>query len=227
MNLNKGISTPLVIGIIAVIVLGGGGVAYYYTTKVQPSPVACTQEAKICPDGSAVSRTGPNCEFAQCPVIAEDNYSFSVVENQDPEKQYPDESIAIYKNQQLVKTIFIKDTYVKPTLFSLSPDQKYVAFRVAIYGGTCVLKASPMVVDLDSFSIVNLDNSGIEEELRGVFGDNISKLLYTTEIKSISWSSNDKIVATMQFGDNICSIEGNPPGTPNTLSADIEFTLNK
>ncbi len=27
----------------------------------------CTQEAKICPDGSAVGRTGPNCEFAECP----------------------------------------------------------------------------------------------------------------------------------------------------------------
>lgn len=30
-------------------------------------PVACTLEAKICPDGTAVGRTGPNCEFAQCP----------------------------------------------------------------------------------------------------------------------------------------------------------------
>ena len=28
---------------------------------------ACTQEAKVCPDGSAVGRTGPNCEFAPCP----------------------------------------------------------------------------------------------------------------------------------------------------------------
>ena len=27
----------------------------------------CTQEAKLCPDGSSVSRTGPNCEFAPCP----------------------------------------------------------------------------------------------------------------------------------------------------------------
>jgi len=27
---------------------------------------ACTEEAKICPDGSAVGRTGPNCEFAPC-----------------------------------------------------------------------------------------------------------------------------------------------------------------
>lgn len=30
--------------------------------------VACTQEAKICPDGvTAVGREGPNCEFAPCP----------------------------------------------------------------------------------------------------------------------------------------------------------------
>lgn len=39
--------------------------------KVQPkdnqSSVVCTQEAKLCPDGSSVSRTGPNCEFAPCP----------------------------------------------------------------------------------------------------------------------------------------------------------------
>ncbi len=29
--------------------------------------IACTMEAKLCSDGSYVSRTGPNCEFAQCP----------------------------------------------------------------------------------------------------------------------------------------------------------------
>lgn len=39
-----------------------------------PSPVlipnvkACTNEAMICPDGSSVGRSGPNCEFAICPV---------------------------------------------------------------------------------------------------------------------------------------------------------------
>lgn len=30
-------------------------------------PVACTDEAKQCPDGSYVGRSGPNCEFAACP----------------------------------------------------------------------------------------------------------------------------------------------------------------
>ncbi len=34
---------------------------------VSEKPVACTEEAKLCPDGSAVGRIGPDCEFAECP----------------------------------------------------------------------------------------------------------------------------------------------------------------
>lgn len=34
----------------------------------EPSaPVACTLDAKICPDGTAVGRVAPDCEFAPCP----------------------------------------------------------------------------------------------------------------------------------------------------------------
>jgi hypothetical protein len=32
--------------------------------------VACREDAKICPNGSAVGRVGPNCEFAPCPDIS-------------------------------------------------------------------------------------------------------------------------------------------------------------
>ena len=41
----------------------------------QPAPVVgqeCTMEAKICPDGSSVGRTGPNCEFAACSPVTGD-----------------------------------------------------------------------------------------------------------------------------------------------------------
>jgi len=33
----------------------------------QKDQVVCTQDAKLCPDGSYVSRQPPNCEFAACP----------------------------------------------------------------------------------------------------------------------------------------------------------------
>lgn len=36
-------------------------------TNPNVTPVGCTLDAKICPDGTSVGRTGPNCEFAPCP----------------------------------------------------------------------------------------------------------------------------------------------------------------
>ncbi|MEN9341871.1 MAG: Glucan endo,3-beta-glucanase, putative, glu81A [Candidatus Parcubacteria bacterium] len=33
-----------------------------------PMPIACAQDAKLCPDGSYVFRAGPRCGFAQCPI---------------------------------------------------------------------------------------------------------------------------------------------------------------
>lgn len=38
------------------------------TGSTPPPPKACTMEAKLCPDGSYVGRTGPNCEFTECPA---------------------------------------------------------------------------------------------------------------------------------------------------------------
>ena len=64
----KGIAPiAIVLIILGILVLGGGS---YYAVKKFQKPVVqiCTQEAKQCLDGSYVSRTGPNCEFAACPT---------------------------------------------------------------------------------------------------------------------------------------------------------------
>lgn len=39
-----------------------------YTFTSSPNQTACTMEAKICTDGSAVGRSGPKCEFSLCPT---------------------------------------------------------------------------------------------------------------------------------------------------------------
>ncbi|MBA3789209.1 hypothetical protein H0X32_02340 [Patescibacteria group bacterium] len=69
----------LLTGIILILVLGIG--AFFYRNQIEhpgttfPSVVpptsstgatACTDEAKICPDGTAVGRTGSNCAFTPC-----------------------------------------------------------------------------------------------------------------------------------------------------------------
>ncbi|HLC32996.1 MAG TPA: peptidylprolyl isomerase [Candidatus Nanoarchaeia archaeon] len=38
-----------------------------YGNEAANGGVRCTMEVKVCPDGTEVSRSGPTCDFAQCP----------------------------------------------------------------------------------------------------------------------------------------------------------------
>ncbi len=39
-------------------------------SQLEADDIVCTMEAKICPDGTAVGRVAPKCEFAPCPEFA-------------------------------------------------------------------------------------------------------------------------------------------------------------
>lgn len=54
--------------LLIVLIAAGFGVWWQFSVTPPPNPKACTQEANLCPDGSYVGRTGPNCEFAACPA---------------------------------------------------------------------------------------------------------------------------------------------------------------
>jgi hypothetical protein len=58
----------IITGIIGVVIMGAVYFAYTSRTPHDNVQKACTMEAKLCPDGSAVGRSGPNCEFAPCPT---------------------------------------------------------------------------------------------------------------------------------------------------------------
>lgn len=71
LNMNNRIF--ILIFVVAVFILGG--VLYInnpepteYVNPNEEKPVACTTDAKLCPDGSYVGRSGPNCEFDVCPI---------------------------------------------------------------------------------------------------------------------------------------------------------------
>ena len=80
MEKDKGFALIIIVLIvIAILVLGG---IYYFVVNNTPEPVACTEEAKLCPDGSAVGRTGPNCEFAECPPLADETADWQTYRNE-------------------------------------------------------------------------------------------------------------------------------------------------
>ncbi len=82
MKNNKGI-VPILIILIIVGVLAVTGGTYYFLVKKTPKPVGCTMEAKICPDGSAVGRTGPKCEFAECPTVKDETVDWKTYANEE------------------------------------------------------------------------------------------------------------------------------------------------
>lgn len=64
------------------------GLVFFYLKINKP----CTLEAKVCPDGSFVSRAGPNCEFAPCPnqITAPSDF---INQSQDQTEQNKDANI--------------------------------------------------------------------------------------------------------------------------------------
>jgi len=63
--------------------------AHLQSRGIQPTSIACTQEAKICPDGSSVGRSGPNCEFAPCPSSEVTNWQSYLNEGLNFQISYP------------------------------------------------------------------------------------------------------------------------------------------
>lgn len=86
--------------LIIIIVILLAGIAYLiFGLPGKTKPISCTQEAKICPDGSAVGRTGPNCEFATCPEeMSIAGWKTFTDSKQGIEFQYPEKLPTNYMN---------------------------------------------------------------------------------------------------------------------------------
>lgn len=64
--MKKNVMWAWIVIILVLMIIAGLGI-YKFNLTNDDIIIACTQEAKLCPDGSAVGRTGPNCEFDACP----------------------------------------------------------------------------------------------------------------------------------------------------------------
>lgn len=90
----------LFLGIAIIILVGIGGFVYRNAVEHSQQPIACPQDAKLCPDGTAVSRTSLACEFSACPFpnvsLADAGIAFAVPPGFASTTPAPDAGIASY-----------------------------------------------------------------------------------------------------------------------------------
>ena len=58
----------LLLGILAIIIIGIGGLVYRNAVEHPLQPITCPLDATVCPDGTSVARTGTSCTFPACPA---------------------------------------------------------------------------------------------------------------------------------------------------------------
>lgn len=119
----------LLAGIVILFVVGFGSFLYRNTVErpgITAAQTACTTEAKLCPDGTSVGRSGPSCEFSPCLLpnveIPDAGISFAI-----PAGYVADENA--YGADTRLLTAF-----VKPSL-SGNPQHTIVVYRYEIPQG--------------------------------------------------------------------------------------------
>lgn len=119
----------LLAGIVILFVVGFGSFLYRNIVErpgITAAQSECPLEAKICPDGTSVERTGPACEFASCALpnieIANAGVSFAI-----PAGYAADE------NTYAADAIFLA-VFLKPSL-SDSPQHTIAVYRYLIPEG--------------------------------------------------------------------------------------------
>lgn len=102
--------------ITAVVVMAVIGALRAYAPSTPHNAIACTEEALMCPDGSAVGRSGPECTFTACPNPG----SFVGTMDQPVPGSY-----YLRMNSVLPEA---KEPYIMPLDFSLSSDSTFKDF---------------------------------------------------------------------------------------------------
>ncbi len=116
--------TPIIFLVGILILAGVAGEAYYFLKIRPPQQKACTMEAKICPDGTSVGRTGPNCEFAACPGATRESTGSAETANW---KTYTNSNYGY--SIMYPADILINDAEVCSSGFADDPDNNLVLFR--------------------------------------------------------------------------------------------------
>ena len=117
-------------GILLIIVASIGGLVYRNAIEHPSQPVACPMDAKVCPDGTSVSRTGLSCTFSPCPPpntsLVSVGISFAIPNGFTSVGLTDDSSVATYEitNASSTNSIIIRQYAIAASTTALTTIQQ-------------------------------------------------------------------------------------------------------
>lgn len=154
-------------GILLIVLIGIGGLVYRNAVEHPSEPIACPMDAKVCPDGTSVGRTGLSCTFPECPppnVSLEDiHISFAVPAGFAATESSGAGSVAAYTFSPAVSdaTSTAADIIIRRYAISASSTPLSVIQATAI-GGTSggpvsVTTFTPAMIAGRTFTVVSIE----------------------------------------------------------------------
>jgi uncharacterized repeat protein (TIGR01451 family) len=181
----------------------------------------CTQEAKICPDGSSVGRTGPNCEFAPCPNACTLSFTLTATSSAvvcTSKNAYKD----VASNSPGSYSYAVTDLLAPSA--SVSAGQKIV---YAIVPGPANTTKSITVTDTLPTGVTFIDSiaactyTDATRKVSCTLASTNTKAAFRVSIKSGVSEAITNTALVQSEGDAVssCSVSLNPPGVSETPAA--------
>lgn len=127
----------LFFGILLIVIIGIGGLVYRNAVEHPSQPIACPMDAKVCPDGTSVGRTGSSCTFPACPLpnvfLADVSISFAIPTGFEVTALPDAASIAAYR--MTVASSF-SDIIIRRYTIAASTTALYTIQQTAIGGAS-------------------------------------------------------------------------------------------
>ena len=237
----RGFAPILIVILIAAAALGGGYLVYTTKNSNPPNPsnppkTACTQEAKICPDGTSVGRTGPNCEFAPCPTPEstssadlstwktyadnKNNFSFKYPKTWEMEQEGTTTRVFDPKSRYSPSFSHVSYSFFRNT--DIVNIEDYVEQLLKTY--PTLQFTSITVGGLEGKRTTGIPSADLNDNVFVKRGDTIFNIELANEGASITKETFDQILSTFKFLDQNALDQSNGDCQPRPACLDATTT---
>ncbi len=183
--MNKNQQKLLVLILVIFLVAVGLWSAEFWSNSDQEETIACTLEAKLCPDGSSVGRVPPSCNFAPCATSAAAPAGWNLATNK--------QGISFYY-PSILSTKYIR-AFTWPPLVQISEE----SFKCLSAGPSTELAG-----ETDSRTI-NERKYCITKISDGAAGSVYEQYVYTTP-----WTEDNTLTLTFTLRSTQCGVYDEP-----------------